>query len=107
MSQNVLVLAAASTVVAHVLVQVEGIPALRLAQPQRPMPADDGVDADPSLPLASSTPAPLTCTVPEAARMLGIGETLMRELIRTGRVPVLRLGRRVLVSRAALERLVG
>jgi excisionase family DNA binding protein len=39
--------------------------------------------------------------------MLGIGETLMRELIRTGRVPVLRLGRRVLVSRAALERLVG
>ena len=70
---------------------------LRLAQPQSPMLADDGAAADPSA---------LTCSVPEAARLLGIGETLMRELIRTGRVPALRLGRRVLVSRAALERLV-
>ena len=49
-----------------------------------------------------------TLTVEEAAARLGISRTLAYELARTGRlpVPVLRLGRRVLVSRQALERVL-
>ena len=49
-----------------------------------------------------------TLTVEEAAARLGISRTLAYELARTGRlpVPVLRLGRRVLVSRLALERVL-
>jgi excisionase family DNA binding protein len=42
----------------------------------------------------------------EAARLLGIGERHMRTLCHDGRIPVLRLGRRVLVTRAALEHLL-
>lgn len=55
--------------------------------------------------IASAIPR-LTLTVSEAAQALGIGETLARELIRTGQLPVLRLGRRVLIARAAIERLL-
>jgi excisionase family DNA binding protein len=49
-----------------------------------------------------------TLTVEEAAARLGISRTLAYELARTGRlpVPVLRLGRRVLISRHALERVL-
>ena len=49
-----------------------------------------------------------TLTVEEAAARLGISRTLAYELARTGRlpVPVLRLGRRVLVSKLALERVL-
>lgn len=58
--------------------------------------------------LPPSPPAiyPLTYSLAEAAAVLGVGETLMRELVRTGRVPMLRLGRRVLVRRSTLERLL-
>jgi excisionase family DNA binding protein len=49
-----------------------------------------------------------TLTVEETAARLGISRTLAYELARTGRlpVPVLRLGRRVMVSRTALERVL-
>lgn len=47
-----------------------------------------------------------TLTVDEAARELGIGRTLAFQMARTGQLPVIRLGRRVLVPRAALERLL-
>jgi excisionase family DNA binding protein len=49
-----------------------------------------------------------TMTVEEAAARLGISRTLAYELARTGRLPapVFRLGRRIVVSRLALERVL-
>lgn len=48
----------------------------------------------------------LTCTVPEAASLLGISPGLAYELARRGELPTIRFGRRIVVPRAALERLV-
>jgi excisionase family DNA binding protein len=47
-----------------------------------------------------------TLTIEEAAARLGIGRTLCYQLIRAGQIPVIRLGRRVLVSRSALDRML-
>ncbi len=44
----------------------------------------------------------LVFTVEEAATVLGISRALGYELIRKGRIPSLRLGRRIVVPRAAL-----
>lgn len=49
--------------------------------------------------------SPLLVAVPDAARLLGIGLTFAWELVRSGDLPSVKLGRRVLVPRAALERL--
>jgi excisionase family DNA binding protein len=48
----------------------------------------------------------LTLTIPEACQALGIGETMLRQMIRDRQLPILRLGRRVLVPRQAVEGLV-
>ena len=48
----------------------------------------------------------LTLTIPEACQALGIGETMLRQMIRDRQLPILRLGRRVLVPRQAVEELV-
>jgi excisionase family DNA binding protein len=56
--------------------------------------------------VATLTDERRTLTVEEAARELGIGRTLAFEMARTGRLPVIRLGRRVLVPRAALDRML-
>jgi excisionase family DNA binding protein len=45
----------------------------------------------------------LLVTVEEAARLLGIGRTTMFELIGSGDVKSLRLGRRRLIARKSLE----
>ncbi len=50
---------------------------------------------------------PLLVAVPDAARLLGIGTTFAWELVRAGDIPSVKLGRRVLVPRSALERLAG
>ncbi len=49
-----------------------------------------------------------TATVEEAARQLGISRTLAYELAKVDRlpVPVIRLGRRLVVPRAALDRVL-
>lgn len=44
-----------------------------------------------------------TLTVHEAAALLGIGRGLAYEQVLAGRIPSIRLGRRILVPRAALE----
>lgn len=49
----------------------------------------------------------LTVTVEEAARLLGIGRGLAYEMVRVGRIPSIRFGRRLLIPRRALERLLG
>ena len=52
-------------------------------------------------------PEPRTMSVEEAAAALGIGRTMAYELARRGELPgVLRLGRRLVVSRAALDRVL-
>jgi len=48
---------------------------------------------------------PLLLSVPQAARLLGVGTTLCWEMVHSGQLPSVRLGRRVLVSRDAVERL--
>ena len=48
----------------------------------------------------------LVLTVTEAAAALGISRTHAYELIARGELPSLRLGRRIVVPRRSLERLV-
>ncbi len=48
----------------------------------------------------------LTMTVEEAAAALSIGRSLAYEAARDGRIPTIRIGRRLLVSRRALEKLL-
>ena len=48
----------------------------------------------------------LTLSVGEAAHLLGISRGLAYELARSGRLPALRFGRRLLIPRAALERML-
>jgi excisionase family DNA binding protein len=46
---------------------------------------------------------PLTLTVEQAAKVLGIGRSTAYELVHTGDIPSLRLGRRIVVPIARLE----
>jgi excisionase family DNA binding protein len=48
----------------------------------------------------------LTLSVEEAARLLGIGRNLCYDRVKTGEIPVIKIGRRLLVPRHALERLL-
>lgn len=48
----------------------------------------------------------LTMTVEEAAAALNISRGLAYEAARDGRIPTIKIGRRLLVSRRALERLL-
>ena len=48
----------------------------------------------------------LTLTVEEAAHLLGISRGLAYEMARSGKLPVIRFGRRLLISRRALERML-
>lgn len=54
-----------------------------------------------------SEPVRRTYTVDEAARLLGIGRATAYEAVRRGELPSLRLGRRIVIPRAALDALVG
>ena len=49
---------------------------------------------------------PAVLTVPEAAALLRVGKNTMYLAIQRGDVPSLKLGRRVLVPRDALQRLL-
>ena len=48
----------------------------------------------------------LCLSVPEVAHLLGISRGLAYELARCGKLPVVRFGRRLLVPRGALERML-
>jgi excisionase family DNA binding protein len=48
-----------------------------------------------------------TVTVPEAARILGIGRSAAYEAARRGELPTIRFGRRIVVLRGQLERMLG
>lgn len=45
----------------------------------------------------------LTITVPEAARLLGISRNTAYAAANSGQLPTIRIGKRMLVSRVALE----
>jgi excisionase family DNA binding protein len=51
-------------------------------------------------------PERLTLTVPEAARKLGIGRNQAYLAAKAGDIPSIRIGERVLVLKAGLERLL-
>ena len=51
-------------------------------------------------------PEPQVLSVSTAAKMLSIGRNFAYELCRTGRLPHLRLGRRILIPKRALEELL-
>jgi len=48
-----------------------------------------------------------TFSVPEAAEILGISRSSAFQAAAKGQLPVIRLGKRLLVPRAALERMLG
>jgi excisionase family DNA binding protein len=49
----------------------------------------------------------LTYTVPEAAKMLGISRSSAYECVKRGELPAIALGRRIVITRSALEQLLG
>jgi len=50
---------------------------------------------------------PMVVTVPEAARLLGISRTHAYELVTRGELAHLRLGRRIVIPKHAIETLLG
>jgi len=48
----------------------------------------------------------LTLTVPEAARVLGIGKNLAYDAVARGEIPSIRVGGRILVPVLALEKML-
>lgn len=48
----------------------------------------------------------LTYSVPEAAALLGISRTVAYQAARSGDIPAVRIGRRLVVPRPALERML-
>lgn len=51
----------------------------------------------------SETVEPVAFNVPDAAKYLGISRSLAYELVRSGELPALRLAKRWLIPRAALD----
>jgi excisionase family DNA binding protein len=54
-------------------------------------------------PTGSDPGTPLAYDVERAAQLLGLGRTTTWELVRSGVIPTISIGRRRLVTRAALE----
>ena len=48
----------------------------------------------------------LCVTVPEAAEMLGISRNFAYQLVREGKLPSIRFGKRILIPKAALEKML-
>ncbi len=48
---------------------------------------------------------PLLLSVPQTARLLGVGTTLCWEMVHTGQLSSVRIGRRVLIPRTVVEQL--
>lgn len=55
---------------------------------------------------AHDTREPLTLSVEQAAAVLGVSRAFAYTLVRTGQLPSVRLGRRIVVPTRALERLL-
>lgn len=53
-----------------------------------------------------ATTQALTLSIAEAAKLLGVGRNQAYEAARRGEIPTIRIGNRILVPRAALDRLL-
>jgi excisionase family DNA binding protein len=58
------------------------------------------------MPLSDEFGGPATLTVEEAARVLGISRGTAYKAVRAGEIPSIRIQRRLLVPRLALDRLL-
>ncbi|MFC2063074.1 helix-turn-helix domain-containing protein [Chloroflexota bacterium] len=58
------------------------------------------------LPRSTDREERLCVTVPEAAKMLGVSRNFAYELVRQGKLPALELGKRKLIPRVALEKML-
>lgn len=56
--------------------------------------------------MATHEPEPLTLTVPEAGRLLGLGRTAAYEAARAGEIPTLKIRGKLLVPRKRLMELL-
>lgn len=56
--------------------------------------------------MADEFPDDPTCSVPEAARLLGIGRSLAYEAAMRGEIPTIRIGRLRRVPKLALKRML-
>ena len=56
--------------------------------------------------MINQTSETLAYSVPEVGKMLGLGRSSVYEAVRTGQIPSITIGRRILIPRAALERLL-
>lgn len=57
--------------------------------------------------MENHTDHPLTLTVEQAAKLLGIGRSTAYELVHTGAIPSLRLGRRIVVPVCQVQAMLG
>jgi len=48
----------------------------------------------------------LTLSVEETAKILGIGRNLCYDRVKTGEIPAIKIGKRLLIPRSALEKLL-
>lgn len=51
-------------------------------------------------------PAPLANKIPDACRRLGIGRTVLYELIKSGEVRTIKIGTRTLIPEAELQKVI-
>ena len=58
-------------------------------------------------PAAAAAPTGATCTIEQAARRLKIGRNQCYSAAHNGQLPVIKIGKRLLVPTAALARLLG
>ena len=56
--------------------------------------------------MKTSEPVTATLTVPQAARLLGISRGSGYQAAQLGEIPTIKIGRRLLVPRAALDRML-
>ncbi|MDE1916426.1 MAG: helix-turn-helix domain-containing protein [Sphingomonadales bacterium] len=68
------------------------------------LPPKPETDARISAP--ATGPKPLTVRIPEAARMTGLGRTKLYDLIASGDIAVVKIGRATLITMASIEALL-
>ena len=83
------------------VIQVVEKALLSLDSPVAPMQEPENLDND--IPQNSSPEnTKLTLTVPEAARIVGICNPKMYELVRAGKIRSIKVGKKILISRKSL-----
>ena len=68
--------------------------------------ANNGGGGGSGLPRRAALDKRLCITVPEAAEMLGISRNFAYELVKQKQLPVIQFGKRLLIPRVALERML-